>query len=63
MSKGVTAPRPLTDNEVNETRNLKKKVEFMKDQLNHDPSIDVGTISSQGHSHTESDDDDEDDQS
>ena len=32
LSKGVK-PEPLTENEVNELRNLKKKVEFLKDQL------------------------------
>ena len=26
-------PRPLTDNEVNDMRNLKKKVDFMKEKL------------------------------
>ena len=26
-------PRPLTDNEINYMRNLKKKVDFMKEKL------------------------------
>jgi hypothetical protein len=29
----VKDPRPLTDNEVNDMRNLKKKVDFMKEKL------------------------------
>ena len=33
LSKGYKDPQPLTDNEVNEMRNLKKKVDFVKDQL------------------------------
>ena len=33
MSQGVKDPRPLTDNEVNDMRNLKKKVDFMKEKL------------------------------
>lgn len=36
MSKGVT-PQPVNDNELNELRNLKKKVEYLKDQIDeHD---------------------------
>ena len=33
MSKGVKEPKPLTDNEMNEMRNLKKKVEYLKGQI------------------------------
>lgn len=33
MSQGAKDPRPLTDNEVNEMRNMKKKAEYLKDQL------------------------------
>lgn len=32
MSKGQ-APKPINDNELNELRNLKKKVEYLKDKL------------------------------
>jgi hypothetical protein len=30
-SKGLTDPKPLNDNEINELRNLKKKVDYLKD--------------------------------
>ena len=30
MSKGLT-PSPVNDNELNELRNLKKKVDYLKD--------------------------------
>jgi hypothetical protein len=32
MSKGQV-PNPITDNELNELRNLKKKVDYLKDKL------------------------------
>jgi cAMP-dependent protein kinase regulator len=32
MSKGQV-PKPITDNELNELRNLKKKVDYLKDKL------------------------------
>ena len=32
MSKGMD-PKPITDNELNKLRNLKKKVEYLKDKL------------------------------
>jgi hypothetical protein len=36
MSKGLT-PNPVNDNELNELRNLKKKVDYLKDQIeDHD---------------------------
>ena len=38
MSKGNADPHPLSDNEVNEMKNLKKKVDFLMDKLEHDPS-------------------------
>jgi hypothetical protein len=38
IKKGVepSAIKPITDNELNELRNLEKKVAFYKDQLNQD---------------------------
>ena len=33
MSSGTKDPRPLTDNEINNMRNLKKKVDYMKEKL------------------------------
>lgn len=30
-SKGSKEPKPLTDNEVNEMRNLKKKADYLRD--------------------------------
>jgi len=33
MSKGTKDPRPLTDNEVNDFRNIKKKVDWMREKL------------------------------
>jgi hypothetical protein len=44
LSKGQE-PNPLNDNELNEFRNLKKKIEYLKDKLDHDD-------------HTESEDED-----
>jgi len=32
MQRGVD-PRPVNDNELNEIKNLKKKVDYLKDQL------------------------------
>lgn len=50
MSKGQQ-PNPITDNELNEMKNLKKKVEYLKDQLQeHDEDE---------HSEQSDDDDDE----
>lgn len=33
MQRGVSHPQPVNDNELNEIRNLKKKVDYLKDQL------------------------------
>ena len=30
-SRGLAEPKPLNDNEVNELRNIKKKVDYLKD--------------------------------
>ena len=38
LSRGLAEPKPLTDNELNELRNLKKKVEYLKDQLQEEGS-------------------------
>lgn len=36
MQRGVNPPQPLNDNEINEIKNLKKKVDYLKDQLNNE---------------------------
>lgn len=36
MQRGANPPQPLNDNELNEIRNLKKKVDYLKDQLDND---------------------------
>jgi hypothetical protein len=50
MSKGEADPRPLTDNEINKMRNLKKKVDYLNDQMG---------VSAHGACHTESSSDDQ----
>ena len=59
MSKGDADPRPLTDQEINEMRNMKKKVDYLKDQLDLDPKA-KGTGQYDSGSQTDSDHDDED---
>jgi hypothetical protein len=51
MSKGQH-PRPITDNELNELRNLRKKVDYLKDKLSEEVDEDEDE-------HTESEDEDE----
>lgn len=53
MSKGDADPRPLTDHEINEMRNMKKKVDYLKDQLDDPKSKGTGQYDSG--SQTESD--------
>lgn len=59
MSKGDADPKPLTDQEINEMRNMKKKVDYLKDQLDLDPKA-KGTGQYDSGSQTDSDHDDED---
>lgn len=59
MSKGDHDPKPLTDHEINEMRNMKKKVDYLKDQLDIEPHK-KGTGQYDSGSQTESDKDDED---
>lgn len=49
MSRGVD-PQPIKDNELNEIKNLKKKVDYLKDQLDDHEDH---------HSHESEDDDDD----
>jgi hypothetical protein len=36
MSHKVKDPKPLSDNEIYEMRNLRKKVDYLKEILDHD---------------------------
>ena len=53
MQKGVH-PSPINDNELNELRNLKKKVEYLKDKLEEEKEH-----AEEEHSASEDEDDDE----
>ena len=53
LSKGVDDPKPMSDNEINDMKNLKKKLEYYKDQLEGDDGH---------HSHSEDEEDEEDDE-
>mmetsp|Transcript_30052 Transcript_30052/g.22310 ORF Transcript_30052/g.22310 Transcript_30052/m.22310 type:complete len:84 (+) Transcript_30052:71-322(+) len=53
MSKGQD-PRPITDNELNELRNLRKKVDYLKDKLEDEKGHEEGE-----HTASEDEDDDE----
>lgn len=52
LSKGFE-PKPISDNELNELRNLKKKVDYLKDKLQEGEA-------DQDDDHSESDEDEED---
>lgn len=53
-SKGLD-PKPITENELNELRNLKKKVEYLKDKLQEGQNLDEDE---DHNSESEEDDDD-----
>ncbi len=53
MSKGQV-PKPITDNELNELRNLKKKVDYLKDKL-----LERGDNDDEEEEHSGSDEDDD----
>jgi hypothetical protein len=55
MSKGQV-PNPITDNELNELRNLKKKVDYLKDKL-----LEKGDGEDEEDEHTGSEEEDEED--
>lgn len=55
MSKGQV-PKPISDNELNELRNLKKKVDYLKDKL-----LEKGDHDQDQDEHSGSDEDDDED--
>jgi hypothetical protein len=33
LAKGIQTPIPMNDNEINDMKNLKKKVDYLRDQI------------------------------
>ena len=52
LAKGIENPQPMNDNEINDMKNLKKKLEYYKDQMEGDDTH---------HSHSEDEEEEEED--
>ncbi len=53
LAKGIQTPIPMNDNEINDMKNLKKKVDYLRDQIEDEDE--------QENSHSEDEDDEDED--